>query len=187
MILLGPKRGTQAMLAALLMTGWISAATAQVPYAPARDVVKENELRERIASARPLKAQLAETTKAVAPGKAPVVGSSLWSRSIILTDGEHFTLVPVGSVLHLPAELRSHVATKPQGQFTFWPNFLRRNSTWLAAHEVTLEMAKGDVRQAKAVLAGIAKDRRLLVAVYKGGPVTVLEPAPEEPASTSKP
>lgn len=177
----------QTMLAALSITGWIQFAAGQVPYTSARDVVKEEDLKQRVATTRPLKTQLAETTKAVTPGKAPVVGSSLWSRSIILTDGENFTLVPVGSILHLPAELRSHVATKPQGQFTFWPNFLRRNGTWLAAHEVTLEMSKGDAKQAKTVFASISKDRRLLVAVYKNGPVTVLEPAPEEAAAASKP
>lgn len=161
---------------------------AQVPLAPlrpqtqARDVVKEQDLKQQATGARSLKEQLAATTKSVQPGQSPTVGHSLWAKSIILTDGEKFTLVPVGSILHLPAELRSRVVAKPQGDFTVWSNFLRRNSDWLAAHEVPLEMARGDSAQARAVYLGIARERRVLVAVYKGGPVTVLEPASEEPA-----
>lgn len=160
---------------------------AQTPYAPARDVVSERELQRQASSARSLKQHLETTAKAVPQGRAPVISSSLWSKSIILTDGEKFTLVPVGSILHLPPELRAHVVARPKGEFTFWPNFLRRNSAWLGAHEVSLEMARGSRQEAKAVLGSIAKDRRLLVAVYKDGPVTVLEPAQDESTTVTKP
>lgn len=181
------KLRLEQVLLAMLLLGTAKVCAQTLPYAPARDVVREDELQRRVTAVRTLKEHLEINGKSVKPGTAPVAKSSLWTKSIILTDGEKFTLIPIGSILHLPAGLRSHVVAKPVGEFTFWPNFLRRNSAWLAPHEVSLEMARGDSRQAKAVLASIARDHRLLVAVYKEGPVTVLEPAPEESIKLSKP
>lgn len=143
----------------------------------ARDVIHEEALRKQIASTPTLKSQLSAKAKPL-KNDAPAIQSSLWRSSIILTDGEKFTLVPVGSVLHLPASLRTHVIDKPQGDFTFWPGFLKRNASWLAAHEVTLKLSRGDAQEANALLKRLSKDPHLVVATYKGGPITILEPAP---------
>jgi len=149
------------------------------PLVKTRDVISEEVLREQVFNTPSLKSQLEAKTKPVTK-KTPAIQSSLWSKSIIVTDGEMFTLIPVGSILHLPAALRGHITDKPTGQFTFWPNFLKRNSSWLGGHEVTLSMARGDAKAARTVLQGISKDSRMLVATFKGGPVTVLEAAPEK-------
>ena len=155
----------------------------------ARDAITEEALREETAAVPPLKALLETSAKPVV--EKPAMQSSLWSRSIILTDGEMFTLVPVGSILHLPPSLRKHVAVSPdgkppEGRFTFWPNFLKRNEAWLSGLEVKLEMAQGDATAAKALLQSIATDTRVLVALYKGGPVTILEEVPGKTEPPSK-
>ncbi len=152
---------------------------------PARDVISESNLRQMVMATPSLKSQLKIQAKPVT-GAPPKMESSLWTKSIILSDGEKYTLVPVGSILHLPASLRSRVLAKPQGDFTFWPNFLKRNESWLGGREVTLGMSRGNRQAAKELLASVAHDQRLLVAIYKGGPITILEPA-EEPSSEKKP
>lgn len=149
----------------------------------AREVISEERLKQNAAGVPTLKDQLAAKAKPLT-SSAPAVQSSLWSRSIILTDGENFTLVPIGSILHLPAEQRVHIAAKPEGKFTFWPNFLKKNGSWLEAKEVSLEMSRGDEKAAKALLLSVARHPRALVAVYKGGPITVLEPPPESEVKT---
>lgn len=142
----------------------------------ARDVVTEKKLREQVEAVRPLKSQLQASAKPVVA--APSIQSSLWTRSIILTDGEMFTLVPIGSILHMPPSLQNRVATAPVGKFTLWPHFQKRNAAWLGGTDVTLEMSRGDARAARTLLKSIAKDTRILVALYKGGPITILEAAP---------
>lgn len=152
----------------------------------ARDVVTEERLRQEIASTASLKSQFNAKAKAL-KGPAPIIRSSLWSSSIILIDGEKFTLVPIGSVLHLPAELRSRVVSEPEGDFTFWPAFLKRNAEWLSAKEVTLTLSRGNSQEAKALIKSLSKDSRIVIATFKGGPITILEPANSSPANSPRP
>lgn len=170
------RYSTPLLVPALCVAVSGSLALGQLTANGARDVVTEEKLREQAEKAPRLKSLLQTTAKpALAP---PAIQSSLWSRSIILTDGEMFTLVPIGSILHVPPALQNRVAAAPVGKFTIWPHFLKRNEAWLGGTDVTLEMSRGDARAARTLLKSIAKDTRILVALYKGGPITILEPAP---------
>ncbi len=170
---------------AVLMTGLLlataAAATAQtVPLMKRpvpRDVVTEEALRQEAAKARKTSDWLLQTTKPVT-GRRPAAQTSPYARSIILFDGEKHTLVPLGAILHLPESLQNRVISEPAGDFTFWPSFLKRNSAWLHAREVPLAMAKGDAKSAAPLLRDLAGERRLVVSVYRGGPISILEPAP---------
>ena len=147
--------------------------------AQGRDVVTEEELKKVARPENTLGAMLAKSMAVTPVTVRPSMESSLYRRSIILYDGEKHTVVPIGSVLQLPASYRNRVVEKPVGVFAFWPAFLERNAAWLGAWEVPLRMAEGDQEAAKKVLAATAKDPRVLVAVYRGGPITILEPVPE--------
>jgi hypothetical protein len=151
----------------------------------AHDVMDEQTLRKQAAATPSFKAQLSKKAKPL-KNQAPAIQSSLWRNSIIISDGEKFTLVPVGSILHLPANLRPRIIAKPQGDFTFWPSFLKRNQTWLGAKEVSLSLSRGNVREADALQKSLVGNPRLLIATYKGGPITILEPAPASTGLTSK-
>lgn len=148
----------------------------------ARDAISDEKLRELMTGAGKMDAQMARKSKPL-DTKRPNIGNSLYSKSIIIFDGEKHTVVPIGSVLHLPEPLRDHVITEPKGDFTYWPNFLKRNGAWLASKEVPLKMAKGDVESARAILGGLTMDAHMLVAVYKGGPISILEPVTPAPAT----
>jgi hypothetical protein len=149
--------------------------------AAARDVISDEKLRQEFAGAVKINKLMANKSKPL-DGNRPSIGNSLYARSIILFDGEKHTVVPVGSVLHLPDDLRGRVVSEATGDFTYWPNFLKRNAAWLAAKEVPLKMAKGDRESSRAVLNGVAREPRLLVAVYKGGPISILEPTTPPPS-----
>lgn len=164
----------------------IVAATSIVSAQSARDVVSEEALRQQVAATPTLKSHLTSKARPLT-SRAPAIESSLWKNSIILTDGEKFTIVPVGAILHLPTELRAHVVAQPQGDFTFWPSFLKRNTAWLTGKEVSLTLSRGNTREANALLKSLARDPHLVVATYKGGPITVLEPAPADTSATSTP
>ena len=150
--------------------------TGALPAQQARDVIREETLKQQVAAAPNLKSHLSAKARPLT-SQAPAIQSSLWKNSIILADGEKFTLVPVGSILHLPAELRARVVGQPQGDFTFWPSFLKRNAAWLAGKEVSLTLSRGNAQEANTLLKSLSHDPRLVVATYKGGPITILEPA----------
>lgn len=146
-----------------------------------RDAITEQELRKEVASTAKAHTLMVQKTKPVGDIRPDPQGSFLTS-SLFLTDGQMFTVVPLGAVLNLPAAHRKHVVAKPEGTFTFWPNFLKQNGSWLSAKEVPLKMAKGDPDLSKAILRETSMDRRVVVSVYKGGPITILEPTPEAKA-----
>jgi hypothetical protein len=158
----------------------VIATTGMLHAQQARDVIREETLRQQVTATPTLKSHLSAKARPLT-NQAPPVQSSLWRNSIILSDGEKFTLVPVGSILHLPSELRARVIAKPQGDFTFWPSFLQRNAAWLAAKEVSLKLSRGNAQEANALLKSLSHDPHLVVATYKGGPITILEPASASP------
>ena len=143
----------------------------------AREAPNDEKIQAEAAAARPMNEQLVAMMRPL-PEVRPEPGNSLYKKSIILFDGEMHTLVPVGSVLHLPAGLRHRVIAEPKGDFTYWPSFLKRNPGWLAAREVPLKMAEGDAKLAAAVLKETVKSSQLLVSVYRQCPISILEPAP---------
>ena len=142
---------------------------------PARDATSEEALRKEVQGSARFDALMAAKARPLGETR-PSIESSLWEHSLILFDGEKFTIVPEGSILHLPEAHLSKVIAKPGGDFLYWPNFLKRNATWLAAKEVPLAMSRGDAKLAQAVLKEVSTDKRVLVAVFKGGPIMILEP-----------
>src|SRR4051812_36968738 len=142
------------------------------------DAITEQELRKQVEGTAKLESLMAKKTRPVGDVH-PAPESSFMTSSIFLSDGGTFTVVPIGAVLNLPPAHRHHVVEKPKGEFILWPTFLKTNSSWLAAREVPLKMAKGDPEIAKAVLRETSPDTHVVVSVFKGGPITILEPPPE--------
>lgn len=189
-----PSRLNPVLLGIVAMLMTLSVASAQ-GKAPSRsgdvsvgtmhDVISEQALQKQVEGASKLDTALSARTSPVGEVR-PSSGNSLLSSSIVLFDGQMFTLVPVGSVLRLPQAHRNKVLEEPKGEFTFWPAFLERNASWLSAREVPLKMAKGDAKIAEAILRETSADRRVVVSVYKGGPITILEPEPAETTKAAK-
>lgn len=109
---------------------------------------------------------------------------SAYSNSIVLFDGDHHTVIPYGAVLNLPEKLRERVVAAPAGSFLLWPSFLKRNEQWLASREVPLEMARGDKEENSRIMRNLTGSPKLLVSVYRGNPISILE---EERAEQTTP
>lgn len=153
---------------------------------PTHDVIAEETLRSLAQQAHQQAKAIAAKTTPVS-GPPPSTQSSLLTSSILISDGETFTIVPIGSVLHLPANLRPRIIPQPRGDVLMWPDFLQKNSSWIAAKEVSLPMSRGDSKAAASVLRELSNETRLVVAVYRNCPITILEHAKAAEPRTNKP
>jgi hypothetical protein len=177
----------------MVAAGFVFGATALMSQSPAsqaktqapaaRDAATESSLQREMQKSK----RLADYKGAfeAAPEVAPDLTPSLYKKSIILFDGDNHTVVPMGAVLALPAGYRNRIIDKPEGEFLFWSTFLEKNKKWVGAWEVPMAMARGDAEMSKSVMKQIANDTRVLVATYKGGPITVLESVPDKTSKTT--
>lgn len=106
------------------------------------------------------------------------------SRSLILTDGTHWTLVPRGAVLHLPGKLADRVDARPVGTLLPWNRFLEHNQDWLRTEELTLRQAEGVHAIHPRRVQSWPRQDKLVVGVHRGAPVHV---ARDESATASLP
>ena len=113
-------------------------------------------------------------------------GQSLIKQSEILHDGTHWTLVPKGAVLHVPAQMGPRVGTKPIGTLLPWSDFLIANRAWIQTEEVTFDQAAGKVPLQDARKEFWLNQTKVIVAVHLGGPISVKITEPATPAVTQK-
>lgn len=109
---------------------------------------------------------------------------SIMDRSDLLSDGIHWTLVPKGAVLHIPASHASRVGTRPVGTLLNWHEFLSVNRSWLFTEEVTMDQAAGKTPLLPGRADAWQKLGKVVVAVHLTGPITVKPAASNTTAST---
>ncbi len=97
----------------------------------------------------------------------------------VAKDAVH-TVVPQGALLSLPTEMEGMVVKKPVGKLISWPEFLGRYRRMIATREVSWETAKGEDPIKEGEKKAFAVGGKIVVAVFKKNPITVLEPPPEE-------
>jgi hypothetical protein len=113
-------------------------------------------------------------------------GQSLIKQSEILHDGTHWTLIPKGAVLHVPAQMSPRVGTKPLGTLLPWDEFLIANRAWIQTEEVTFDQASGKTPLQDARKEFWQNQTKVIVAVHLGGPISVKVTEPATPAVTQK-
>ena len=101
------------------------------------------------------------------------------------------TLIPKRSIIHIPKNYKSRIQFERGSNLVIWPTFFRSNRGWIKAMEVTREQAQGKEPFDEKVAENLSKSSMLVVATYKGGPISVLpykDPnAPEENTDANKP
>ncbi|MEM9081339.1 MAG: hypothetical protein AAGC74_11680 [Verrucomicrobiota bacterium] len=138
-----------------------------------RDLVSRAELEERRAKRSEAYARF-EKAKEHSGMRHPSQ-ASLIERSIILTSGSHWTIVPKGAVILVPERYEGRVDVARSGQLMKFPDFLRVNRGWLSSYEVTLEQARGNEGFEDEVRQALEAAGRVVVATRHGGPITILE------------
>lgn len=101
------------------------------------------------------------------------------SRSTILSFGGVATLVPKGSVLHVPERFRERLTLAPGARFVTWEVFLQANRAWVTPLEITVAQAEGKEPLPESTLTYLPKSGNVIVATYKGGPISRVSRTPE--------
>ncbi len=107
---------------------------------------------------------------------------NLLETSDFISFGGLTTLVPKRAILHIPKAYDSRIKFVPGTKIVIWPDFIVANRGWIKTVEVTRAQAEGNQPFDEKVLEGIQKSALLVVATYKGGPISVLPQKQPEPA-----
>lgn len=144
--------------------------------APMKDRVTGEELsaRRTASPVSTLTQPSAEEERVARPSQESIINQSL-----ILTDGTNWTLVPRGAVLHLPEAHQGKVGGRPVGNLLSWTQFVAANRSWVSAEEITLRQAEGVHELDERRTAFWPKQDKIIVAVYLGGPISVVAPSNE--------
>lgn len=100
-------------------------------------------------------------------------GRDLVKDSIILCYRGSLTLLPKRSVLHLPELLKSRFEAANNASVVTWPDFYKFNRGWIRTVEVTREQAMGDAPLDAELLTAFETSTSVVVATFKGGPISV--------------
>jgi len=135
-------------------------------------------------SALPLYAEAAEVDNNIQAENKPQLSSLYRNSHILVHRGKH-TIIPKGSIIYLPTKDKTKVCETPSGKFDFWPDFLKKNQSWIWTYEVTRDQAKGLKPIQESKLEEFAKMNRMVVATYQKSPITILPP-PAKPEDSSE-
>jgi hypothetical protein len=122
------------------------------------------------------------------PRKLKPTGNPL-GRSTVLAQGAYWTIVPKGAVIHVPDNFRARVGAEPKGTLLRWKDFSIRNRGWIHTQPVSFSQAAGKTPLSQETLDHNKKLARVVVAVHRGGPIT-LHPArqdSDQPTLTTNP
>jgi hypothetical protein len=123
-------------------------------------------------------------------GEDPSVANrpkDILSESDIISFRGLATLVPKRAILQIPKNHAELIKMEPGAKIVSWSDFYAANRGWITTVEVSRVQAEGNQPLAEDTLKFMGTCRNLMVATYKGGPISVLplkEPAPETPGET---
>lgn len=167
------------MKTTLLLLSSLAGAAFAAPAMTDRITPEEIAARQKSAPAVTQPVEAAEA-KVARPAE-----QSLIKQSDILSDGNNWTLVPKGAVLHIPAALSNRVGAKPLGTLLSWTDFLTVNRGWLFTEEVTFDQAAGKTPIPPSRTEFWKKNGKVIVAVHLGGPISV-RTEPLTPVASTK-
>lgn len=130
---------------------------------------------------------------AVATGEDPSKASrttDILAESDIISFRGMATLVPKRAILQTPKAYAGHLKMEPGAKFVSWSEFYAANRGWITTVEVRREQAEGNEPVAEETQKFLSTSRNLVVATFKGGPISVLplkEPVLETAAQPSTP
>ncbi len=93
--------------------------------------------------------------------------------SIILCYRGSLTLLPKRSVLHLPEALKPRFEAVEGAGVQVWADFFKNNRGWIRTLEVTRAQAMGEEPLDEDVVAAFKESAAVVVATFKGGPISV--------------
>ena len=104
--------------------------------------------------------------------------SDPYARSHILVNRGNHTVLPKGSLIHVPERFKDHVAETHSGSFMVWPTFYKKNINMFYQYEVSFEQALGNQLIDEEKLESLRNMDKIVVAVNQRRPVSMLPPKP---------
>jgi hypothetical protein len=114
-----------------------------------------------------------QPAKGVDPSTANQPKDILSESDIICFNGTA-TLVPKRAILNLPAAMQGRLKFLPGSKLMTWTDFYTLNRGWISTVEVSRVQAEGNEALKEEISTRIGKSSNLVVATYKGGPISVL-------------
>lgn len=151
-------------------------ATSQKPARPVmRDAPTHDDLvvKARKAAALTDPMQHLAKSEGADPSKANQPENLLDQSDIVCFNGLA-TLVPKRAILATPSAHKERLTFKPGSKIVPWAEFYQQNRGWIHTIEVSRSQAEGNHALAEETTSRIAKSRNLVVATFKGGPISVL-------------
>lgn len=168
-----------------------AAVRGQAPAPQMRDAVTHEQLAERARKAaqeNPVKPPAPTAAKPAVPATEKPKRSLLAESDIISFNG-NATLVPKRAILQIPKNLADRIKYQPGAKLLSWGDFYALNRGWITTVEVSRVQAEGNDPLPEETQKKIVKSGNLMIATYKGGPISILPlKAPvETPIKTPKP
>ena len=154
-----------------------------------RDAATNEQLQKKVdanAKVNPLAQMKVKDLKDL-PDPTKVKPKDLLATSDFLSARGFSTLVPKRAILHIPKKLQSRIKFEEGSKLVIWPQFYRGNRGWIKTMEVTHAQARGEEPFDEKVVENMRESTVVIVATYKGGPISVLPyKDPEEEAQKEK-
>jgi len=142
-----------------------------------RDVVSHDQLSRKLRMEQQ-KDQLADLGPAMGQSdkdpSASLASRDFVKNSAVFSFRGHLTLVPKRSVLHVPDALLNRMKVEENAKVQTFQDFLLSNRGWIRAVEVTREQALGHAALPESTVESFANSSQVVVATYRGGPISVL-------------
>ncbi|MEM6277908.1 MAG: hypothetical protein AAF733_00415 [Verrucomicrobiota bacterium] len=159
------------------------AAQKKVDLSQMRDAASHDELSQKLRMAKqsdPIRNLGPPTGNTEEDPSLANAERDLVKSSAIFSFRGNLTLVPKRAVLHVPSNYESRMAPVKGDKVQTWRQFYQSNRGWIRTMEVTREQALGHVPFSEETAEAISESSVVVVATYKGGPISVLPLKDEE-------
>jgi len=105
--------------------------------------------------------------------------------STFVKAGSECSFIPTDAILYVPDSLKARVTKEKGENMVLWPKFYRKNTSSFHTVEVSVDEFTGKKPVSEARMKQWQSLGRIVVAVYRGNPISVPKPKPE-PAVAAK-
>jgi|GEM_PF-568091 len=114
-----------------------------------------------------------------------VTDRDLVKESTVLNYRGFLTLVPKRAVIHTPANYEDRFKPTDEATVQSWGDFFKGNRGWIRTLEVSREQAMGLAPMDEAIMTTLQESSQVVVATFKGGPISVMPYVAPETEETS--
>ena len=118
------------------------------------------------------------------PVKEQKKPADLVEQSDIISFRGKSALIPKDAIVYVPERLSDRLRMEESSQIVGWSKFYYPNRSWIRTVEVSLAQVTGEEPLAQGMQEMMERSGKIVVATYKGGPITVLPY--REPEETPK-